>query len=436
MQNEPERLPSPDRRQFLGAFGAAAVSGLLFDGGRNPTRAADDAPDIAWGAPPDQPKNLAPQEADIGSLYPDVMRLAEKNEFRYSFLGDQFQSLDEFKKAGRAKVFEALRYRPEKVEPRAEIVDRADAGDHFREKILFDTAPGFRIAAYVLIPKNAKQPAPAIVDLHSHGGMFLFGKEKVIDFGNGKNHPVMDRYHRMNYEGRPTATALVRRGYVVITIDAFMFGERRLMQDADLQHGYDRSKYSFDLAFELNKRCRAGEETLVQSLVYAGLTWPGIVVWDDIRTVDYLVTRPEVDPERIGCVGISMGGYRSFYLAGLDERIKAACVTGFMSTVKPMMKRHVLKHSWVHYLPTIHGYLDWPDIVSMMAPKPLMVQQCEKDGLFPLAGMRESLVKIAGAYEKAGVKDQFHGRFYDAPHMFSIAMQDEAFDFFDAALKK
>ena len=82
--------------------------------------------------------------------------------------------------------------------------------------------------------------------------MFLFGKEKVIDFG--RNHPAMTTYHAGNYDGRPTATALVRRGYVVITIDAFMFGERRVMMDADLESGWDRATYSVDDVTRLNQR--------------------------------------------------------------------------------------------------------------------------------------------------------------------------------------
>lgn len=71
------------------------------------------------------------------------------------------------------------------------------------------------------------------------------------------------------------------------------------------------------------------------------MKWPGIIFWDDIRTVDYLLTRPEVDPKRIGCVGISMGGYRVAYLSALDERIAAGCIVGFMSTVKSMIKAHI-----------------------------------------------------------------------------------------------
>ena len=143
----------------------------------------------------------------------------------------------------------------------------------------------------------------------------------------------------------------------------------------------------------------------------------------------------EVNPERIGCLGISLGGYRSLYLAGLDERIAAACVVGFMSAVRPMIRAHIDTHSWVHFLPTIHSFLDLPDVVSMMAPKPLMVQQCSQDALFPLEGMKESVEKIAAVYEKSGVKEQFSGVFYDIPHRFSMEMQEDAFDWFDRHLK-
>src|SRR5699024_5941264 len=129
----------------------------------------------------------------------------------------------------------------------------------------------------------------------------------------------MTEYHKANYDGRPTATELVRRGYVVVTIDAFMFGERRVMIDADRATGWDRAKYTVDDVRRLNAVCRSKESTVTKGLTFAGATWPGVVAWDDMRTVDYLVTRPEVDPKRIGCVGISMGGYRSIFLTALDD---------------------------------------------------------------------------------------------------------------------
>jgi hypothetical protein len=207
------------------------------------------------------------------------------------------------------------------------------------------------------------------------------------------------------------------------------------MMDRDLKYGWDRSKYSLDDAKYLNGIYRSKESTLVKSLALAGFTWPGVVTWDDMRTVDYLVSRPEVDAQRIGCLGVSMGGHRTLYLAGLDERIAAACVVGFMSTARPMIKAHIDTHSFVHFVPLLHQYLDLPDVVSMMAPKPLMVQQCREDGLYPLAGMRDSLKKIATVYDKAGVKDRFTGRFFPGRHRFDQQMQNDAFDWLDKQLK-
>jgi dienelactone hydrolase len=412
------------RRDFLSALGLTAGGGMAMWPGLA----------VRANTLDHQPRDLRPDGADLGTLYPDIEKLADGDRYSLSFLNDRFRDLEEFKKAARRKVFELLLYNPAKVDPRPEQLERVDMGDHTREKFLFSTGPHFRVPAFVLIPKGLKKPAPAIVDLHSHGGMFLFGKEKVVDLGN--NHPAMSVYHQRNYDGRPTATALVRRGYVVVTIDAFFFGERRLMMDADFAHGWDRSKYSLEDIKKLNLQCRSREETLVKGLIFAGLTWPGIVFWDDIRTVDYLVTRPDVDPTRIGCLGISMGGYRTIYLAGLDERIKAACVTGFMSSVAPMRLAHLDKHSWVHFLPGLHRFLDLPDVASMAAPRALLVQQCSQDGLFPIVGMKDSIEKISRAYAKAGVPEKFTGRFYDRPHLFAKEMQEEAFAWFDRELNR
>jgi dienelactone hydrolase len=383
--------------------------------------------------PADTPRGLPATGADLGTNFAAVNELAQANRFANSFLSGRFKTLDDFLQAGRAKLQEAFAFSPPKVEPKPELLERVECEGYTREKVLFSTTAQFRVPAYVLIPKGLKKPAPGIVDLHSHGGMFLFGKEKVIDFG--KNHEVMIGYHERNYEGRPTATALVRRGYVVIVIDAFMFGERRVHLDADAKLGWDRTKYTVADVQQLNAKCRAKESTIVKGLTLAGTTWPGIVTWDDMRTVDYLCSRPEVDPQRIGCLGVSMGGHRTLYLAGLDDRITAACVVGFMSTTRPMVKAHLDTHSFVHFVPHLHRSLDLPDVVSMAAPRALLVQQCEKDGLFPLEGMKESLDAIARVYEKAGVKDRFTGRFYKVPHQFTKTMQDDAFAFLDLHLK-
>jgi dienelactone hydrolase len=414
--------PTPTRRGFLTAASTAPLGAALLP-------AAEPAKPVP---PADTPRDLKPAGADLGSLFPDVEKIAEANRYAFSLSGGRFRNFDDYKAACRDKLLELLMYKPARVEPKAEVLERVERDDHVREKVVFSTSPAFRVPAYVLVPKKLKGTAPGVVDLHSHGGMFLFGKEKVIDLGN--NHPTMTAYQERNYDGRPTATALVRRGYVVITIDALMFGERRTMLDADLKYGWDRSKYTEEDVNRLNQQCRTKEATLAKALVLAGATWPGIVCWDDIRTVDYLVTRPEVDPKRVGCLGISMGGYRSLYLSALDDRIRAACVAGFMSAVKPMIRAHLDIHSWVHFLPGLHHYLDLPEVASLAAPRALLVQQCAKDQLFPPAGMKEAVEKIAAVYDKAGAKEKFSGRFYDVPHQFTRRMQDDAFAWLDEHL--
>jgi hypothetical protein len=110
-------------------------------------------------------------------------------------------------------------------------------------------------------------------------------------------------------------------------------------------------------------------------------------------------------------------------------------VVGFMSTLKPMIRRHIDTHSFVHFVPGLHRRLDLPDVAALRAPKPLLVLQCRRDGLFPLAGMEEAVKKIEAIYVKAGAPESFTARFYDLPHVFDVPMQEEAFDWLDRRLK-
>ncbi len=390
---------------------------------------------LAGGFAARQTADAAPAEADIGTLYPLIDDLAAGRGYPLSYLERADPSADSYRRGARAKVFELFHYEPATVDPGAKVVERWEEDDYVQERVEFNTAPGLRIPAYVLVPKGFSGPRPGIVDLHSHGGMFVFGKEKVMPMPGG-DHPAITEYRERNYGGRSTSLALCRRGYVVISIDAFYFGERRTIFD-DMAGGVpaEREDYSVEDVRRLNRRSGQGEETLVKSLFWAGLTWQGLVHWDDIRTVDYLASRPDVDEERIGCVGISMGGDRTDYLAGLDERIRCAVSVGWMSTLRPMIQAHVDKHSFVHFLPGMARYLDLPDLIGCMTPKPLMVQYCTDDPLYPLDGMKESAAKLAGIYKKAGAPDRLRTPFYQLRHIFSIEMQEEAFAWFDRWLQ-
>jgi hypothetical protein len=106
-----------------------------------------------------------------------------------------------------------------------------------------------------------------------------------------------------------------------------------------------------------------------------------------------------------------------------------------MSTLRHLIKRYVTTHSFIHFLPGLTRFVDLPDVIGCMVPKPLMVQQCRLDQLYPVEGMKESLTKIAAIYAKSGAGSRFEGRFYDHPHVFSLEMQEDAFAWLDRWLE-
>ena len=136
------------RRDFLTTVGLTALAARAA-AGQEPSALPD-----TQLLPPDPPRSLLPTGADLGTLFADVEKLAATQEYASSFLTNKFSSLEEFKTQSRAKLFELLLYRPEKVAPQAEVLEERDMGDHIRQRITFSTSPQFRVPAYVLIPKN------------------------------------------------------------------------------------------------------------------------------------------------------------------------------------------------------------------------------------------------------------------------------------------
>src|SRR3989442_813174 len=119
--------------------------------------------------------------SDVGSLFPFIQSQAVKSDFSLSFLNPRFKSYKAWKRQARGKLLELLHYAPAPCDPQPEIVERSDKGNYIREKIYFNTTPDIRVPAYLLIPKQAKLPAPAIVALHDHGGFLPPAKDELGD---------------------------------------------------------------------------------------------------------------------------------------------------------------------------------------------------------------------------------------------------------------
>lgn len=403
------------RRAFLGTAASAAIGTLLADRFAAATPAALQLS-----------TNESITGSAVGSLFPFIDSQAVKTDFPLSYLNEKFISLSDWQHTARGRLLELLHYAPPACSPGAEIIDRQDLGDCICEKVTFNTTPSLRVPAVVLIPKNAAPPYPAIVALHDHGGFYLWGKEKLLETAG--EHAALREFRQKYYGGKSLAIELVRQGYLVIVIDMFYWGERRMLLDPDPAEWRDRSSsLTGERVREFNKRAGQSEPLVARTIYAAGFTWPGVIFWDDRRTIDYLVSRPDVDRNRIGCVGLSVGGFRSCHLAALDERIKVAVAVGWMTSFPWQLRNHVLNtigHTMI--VPGLYRELDYPDVAALAAPTPLLVINGSQDQLFHPDGVQAAFEKLHACYVKAGAKDHCVTRLYDAPHEFNVAMQEEA----------
>jgi dienelactone hydrolase len=384
-------------------------------------------PEIALAAAASEELTASPTGSDVGTLYPFIRSQAAQGQPSLSFLRDEFPDAASWQPRARGKLLELLHYAPPPCDPRPEVVESVDRGDYVREKVYFNTTPDIRVPAYVLVPKQ-RRPAPALVALHDHGGFYFWGKEKLVDLDD--EHPVLTRFKQEYYAGNSIAADLARQGYVVAVIDMFYWGERRMLLDDDAEDWRQRPPgITPERISAFNVRSGQNEQLVGRTLYSTGITWSGVMFWDDIRTVDYLLTRPDVDPNRIGCVGLSVGGLRACHLAALDERIRASVVVGWMTSF-PTQLRQKIRNTIGHtkLVPGLYHYLDYPDVATLALPRALLVINGSQDGLFELEGVEAAFEKLAAAYGKAGVPDRLRTRLYDTPHLFNAEMQAEAWE--------
>jgi dienelactone hydrolase len=292
--------------------------------------------------------------------------------------------------------------------------------------------------ALVLKPAGATGKLPGIVGLHDHGGNKYFGLRKITRMSKDP-HPAMLRHQEEYYGGAAWANELARRGYVVLVHDTFTFGSRR-MRLADLPGNIrnnlvESNPEAEDEIQRYNQFAGNHEHIIAKSLFSAGMTWPGVFVFDDQRAVDYLASRPDVDATRIGCGGLSGGGLRTVMLTGADERIRCSCCVGMMTTWRDYLLNKCYTHTWMCYVPGLPRDLDYPEVLGLGAPNPVLVLNNRQDELFTMPEMERADRILTEVYKKAGATDRYRASFYEGPHKFDREMQKEAFAWFDRWLK-
>ncbi|WP_428662232.1 dienelactone hydrolase family protein [Runella sp.] len=307
------------------------------------------------------------------------------------------------------------------------------------EELSWQLPYGRPTKAYLLKPQGVQKPLPAILGLHDHGGNKYFGKRKIVRVADDM-HPMLVEHQQTYYGGKAWANELAKKGYVVLVHDVFAFESRRVLYEEVTGFAWgplktdtksDENPEKVENITAYNTWAGEHEHVMSKSLFCGGTTWPGVVLAEDQVALDILSNRPEVDKNRIGCAGLSGGGLRTAYLGGLDARIKCAVCVGFMSTWDDFTLYKSYTHTWMLYVPLLPNYLDFPEVLGIRVPLPVMVQNNNDDDLFTLSEMKKSDDILREIYQKAGAVEKYLAKFYDGEHKFDLPMQKDAFDWFD-----
>ncbi|HXK59877.1 MAG TPA: alpha/beta hydrolase family protein [Acidobacteriota bacterium] len=383
----------------------------------------------ASAAPEALPTRQERPLADLGSHWTNVFeKLSARCKPKLSFLQDEFSDPKAWCERARSVLLAGFHYSPDKCDPRPEIRDRTDCGEYFREHVTINTTPDIRASAYLLIPKKNNGKSPGIVALHDHGGFYFWGKEKLVEVT--PEHPELTRYKSTYYGGRSIADELARQGFVVLVPDMLHWGERGLYLEADPPRIREKTlDVTRDEVEQFNQRSWAHEELISRTALTCGVTWSGIIVWDDLRMTDYLLTRPEVDAGRIGCIGLSLGSVRSIYLGALHPAVRASVPVCWMAEYQGMARNHVRNGiGFTKLVPGLYTDLDWPDLAALHWPGSLMTINGLKDTLYPLEAAQRAVEKVRRLFAKMGAPGRYEGVFFDGPHEFNREMQERAFE--------
>lgn len=306
-------------------------------------------------------------------------------------------------------------FRAEFERPRVPLAPKVETSETkdglFREKITVASEAGVRVPLLVMRPAGEAVRRPAVVCLHGLGGR----KEGMLSY----------------------LETFARRGMVGVALDARYHGDR-----------------AGDIQAAMAESFRTGKEH--------PYLWD--TAWDTWRTLDYLETRPDVDRERLGVMGISLGGHTT-WMVSADPRVKVAvpCISvcswrwqleheGYTQRVKNLSQAFdavrtelkekeitpkVVAAAWQRWLPGIPAKYDCQDLLGAMAPRPLLILGGDSDPVAPLEGAKLAIAAIEKGYRRAGVSDHLKVMIAEnSGHTVTPAQQAAMFDWFDHWLKK
>lgn len=363
-----------------------------------------------------------------------------------------------WRRQARAVVLESM----QNVPPRAEggynlrILAREERDGYVALRIEFNINAWSRVPAYLLVPADAapaleeastpQQAAttashwnsggtprhPAVLMLHDHGAHFLIGKEKCVRPFACPDTIVADAQNWVDggFDGHFFGDRLARHGYVVLAVDALLWGERTV-QPVD-RKGRPRRLERQELYDT--------QQALAANFMQMGASWSAFITADDVYSAEFLASLPCVDAARIGSFGWSMGAYRSWMAAALSDRIAASANVCWMSDTQHLMtldnNQNKGGSAYAMLIPGLRRYLDYPHVASIACPKPTLFFNGTRDKLFPVDGVEAAYAEMRRVWHSQGADDRLVTRLWDEGHHVNLEQQDAIIAFFDRWLKE
>lgn len=251
--------------------------------------------------------------------------------------------------------------------------------------------------AILLLPDKRQTKAPGMLYLHWHGGEYDLGKRELL-----VGRKVLPAY----------APVFAEKGIVALAVDAWGFGERK--------H---------------NPNGQVGQEDDFKEMLWRGRVLWGMMIFDEHRALDYLVSRPEVDPQRIGAFGISMGATKAWWLAALDERIKLCidlcCLTDFEELIRT---GHLSGHGVYYYVPRLLQHFQTAEINELIVPRPRLSLNGRRDPLTPPKGVEKVRRHLLPLYGKFGREAECRIELFDCGHEETPEMRSLVLEWLDRYL--
>ena len=262
----------------------------------------------------------------------------------------------------------------------AKLLAKEERDGYTLERLSLDLNGIEPVPAMLLIPHKRQTRAPGLLYIHWHGGMYDLGKEQLW-----KGVEVQSPY----------APMCAQKGIVTLAIDSWCFGERKREEVGKL-----------------------GEENAFKLMLWKGQVLFGMMMFDEIRALDYLASRSEVDSRRLGVAGMSMGATKAWWLAALDPRIKVCmdvcCLTDYDELIRT---RALSEHGIYYYVPSLLKHFQSAEINELIVPRPRLSVNGRKDPLTPAAGVERIRDHLLPLYREHGKESDCRIDLFDCAHV-------------------